>query len=108
VRIERWPVHRLIAFAARPRGVPATVAKAGLMPHPYLTGPEPVAVGASRRWVGDPLPGCGLHQLAQHNHSLEPADQAAAPREDRASSGLSVGRDGFSVLRSPVMAAKGR
>ena len=32
----------------------------------HLAGAEVVAVRASGRRVGDPLPGRGLHQLAQH------------------------------------------
>ena len=64
--IERRPIHRLIAAAARPGGVPAAVAEAGLMTHQDLVGAEGVAVGAVRGWVIDPLPGRGLHALAQH------------------------------------------
>ena len=36
----------------------------------HLTGTKPVAVRAVRRRVRDPLPGGGLHQLAQHGYSL--------------------------------------
>ena len=32
-----------------------------------FAGAEGVPVRASRRWVGDPLPGRGLYQLAQHD-----------------------------------------
>ena len=66
MRIERWTVHRLIAGAARPSGVPAAVAEAGLMPDEDLAGAERVAVRASRRWVGHPLPAEVLHEIAQH------------------------------------------
>jgi hypothetical protein len=64
--VEGRPVHRLVAFPACPGGVPAAVPEAGDMPDEDLAGAERVAVRASRRWVGDPLPGRGLHQLAQH------------------------------------------
>jgi hypothetical protein len=36
VRVERWPVHRLIACAARPGGVPTAVSEAGLMTDQHL------------------------------------------------------------------------
>ena len=39
--------------------------KPGLMPDEHLTWAETVPVRASG-WVGNPLPGRGLHQLAQH------------------------------------------
>jgi hypothetical protein len=64
VRVERWPVHRLVAGAACPGGVPAAVAKAGLMSNEDFAGAEGVPVRASRRRSSDPLPGCCLHQLA--------------------------------------------
>jgi len=46
--------------------VAAAVAKAGFVTHEHLAGAEVVSVGASRRRVGDPLPGSGLYQLAQY------------------------------------------
>ena len=50
-----------------PAGVPtAAVTEARDMSDEHLAGAELVAVRASRRWVGDPFPGRGLHQLAQH------------------------------------------
>jgi hypothetical protein len=64
VGVERWPVHRLIASAASPGGVPAAVAEAGLVADEDLAGAQDVAVRASGRRVGDPLAGRGLHQLA--------------------------------------------
>ena len=67
VRVEWRPVHRLVARAAGPRGVPAAVPEAGLMADEDLAGAEAVPVRASRRRVGDPLPGRGLYQLAQHD-----------------------------------------
>ena len=70
VGVERRPEHRLIACAASPSGVPAAVPEAGLMTNEDLTGAELVAVGESRRWVGDPLPGRCLDQLAQHGYGL--------------------------------------
>jgi len=64
VCVERWPVHRLVTGAARPRGVPATVAEAGLVTDKDLVGAKLVAVRASRRGMGDPLSGRGLHEFA--------------------------------------------
>ena len=58
--VERWPVHRLIAGAACPGGVPAAVAEAGLVTHQDFVGAEAVTVGAVARRVGDPLP---VHRL---------------------------------------------
>jgi hypothetical protein len=66
MRVEGWPVHRLIACAARPGGVPATVTETSLMPHQHLSRPESVAVRASGRRVGDPLPAAVLHEFAQY------------------------------------------
>ena len=40
VGVERRPVHRLIACAACPGGVPAAVTEAGLMPDEDLPGPR--------------------------------------------------------------------
>ena len=65
VGVGRRPVDGVVACVAAPCGVSAAMPEAGLMPdeHP---GAEWVPVGASRRWVGDPLPGRGLHQLAHY------------------------------------------
>ena len=60
------PYTVCIAGAAGPCGVSAAVTEAGLMTYQHFTGAEGVPVRAARRWVGDPLPGRGLHQLAQH------------------------------------------
>ena len=71
VRVERRPIHRLIACAAMSTGVSAAaMAEAGDVPDEDLVRAEAVRIGASRRWVGDPLPGRRLNQLAQHG--LEP------------------------------------
>jgi hypothetical protein len=43
-----------------------------LMPYEHFAGAEGVSVGAADRRVGDPLPGRGLYQLAQHVSSLRP------------------------------------
>jgi hypothetical protein len=59
-------VHRLAAVNGRPRRVPATRSVA----HEHLAGTELVAVGALRRWVGDPLAGRGLYKLAQHTSQI--------------------------------------
>jgi hypothetical protein len=45
VRVERRPVHRLVACAARLGGVAAAVAEARLMTDQYLAGAEGVARG---------------------------------------------------------------
>ena len=41
--------------------------EARLMADEDLAGSEAVSVRATRRRVGDPLPGRGLYQLAQHD-----------------------------------------
>jgi hypothetical protein len=40
------------------------------MAHQHLLWPESVPVRAARRRLGDPLPGRGLHQLAQHDFEV--------------------------------------
>jgi hypothetical protein len=47
--------------------VAAAVAGAGFVADEDLAGAELVTVRASRRRVRDPLPGRGLHQLADRN-----------------------------------------
>ena len=47
--------------AAGPGGVPTAVPEASLVTDEDLVRAERVAVGASRRWVGDPLPARGLN-----------------------------------------------
>ena len=47
VGVERRPVHRLIACAAGPCGVPAAVAEAGLMADEHLSGDELVTTRAT-------------------------------------------------------------
>ena len=65
--VQRRPVHHRIAGSAVPAGVPAAaVAESGLTPDEDLAGAERVAVRASRRWVGHPLPAAVLHEIAQH------------------------------------------
>ena len=66
VRVERRPVHRLVAGEAGPGGVSSAVTKAGLVAHEHCAGAEDVPVGAARGRVGDPLPSSGLYKLAQH------------------------------------------
>jgi hypothetical protein len=56
VSVERRPVHRLIATAARPGGVAAAVAEARLMADEDLVSVERVAVGASGRRMSDHFP----------------------------------------------------
>jgi hypothetical protein len=84
VAVERRPVPRLVAHPAGPGGVAATLAEARLMSHEHLVGPERVPVGASRRRVGDPLPGRGLHEIAEH--PIKPRPRGNHPR-----SGLALG-----------------
>jgi hypothetical protein len=68
VGVERRPIHRRIALAARPCGVPAAVAEAGLMADEDLAWAKSVPVRATRRRLRDPFPGSRLHQLAQHDY----------------------------------------
>ena len=42
----------------------AAVPEASLMAYEDFAGAERVPVGATGRWVGDPLPSRGLYQLA--------------------------------------------
>ena len=64
--IERWPVHRLIAYPARPGGVPAAMPEAGLVADQHFAGAEYVSVGASAGWLGDPLAPAGSDELTLH------------------------------------------
>jgi hypothetical protein len=67
VGIEGRPVDRGVALSTMPAGVSSpAVSEAGSVPDEDLVRPERVPVGAMRGRVGDPLPGRGLHQLAQH------------------------------------------
>jgi hypothetical protein len=87
VGVERRPVHGLVASSAGPGGVSAAVPEAGLMPDENFACAEVVPVGAASRWVGDPLPSRGLHQLAQHSteHILRRAMRSATyPADDPA------------------------
>ena len=43
-----------------------------------LSGAELVTVQATRRQVGDPLPGRGLYKLAQHDYEANRADSHRA------------------------------
>jgi hypothetical protein len=76
MRVEWRSVDRQIARAARPGRVPASVTETRLMAHEHRAGAERMPVGASRRWAGEPLPGGGLYEVAQHNqkriHSAQP------------------------------------
>jgi hypothetical protein len=66
VDVEWRPVHRLVTRAAGRRSVPAAVTETRLTTDQDLVGAEGMPVGAASRWVGDPLPRRGLHQLAEH------------------------------------------
>jgi hypothetical protein len=68
-------IYRLITHPAYPWGVSAAVTEAGLVTHENPAGTELVPVRAATRRVGNPLPGCGLYQLAQHAWELT-TDQA--------------------------------
>ena len=71
VGVEWRPVHNGVAGSASPGGVPASaVTEAGDMPNKNLSRAEWVPVRATLGPVGDPLPGRGLHQLAQHTGEL--------------------------------------
>jgi hypothetical protein len=70
VRVDRWPVLGVVARAAGPGGVSAAVPEAGFVADEDLVGAEAVPVRAPSRWVGDPLPARGLHQLAQHSQKV--------------------------------------
>ena len=78
VGVDRRPVHRLIACAARPGCVPAAVTEASLMTDENLSGAELVTVQATRRQVRHPLPGRGLYKLAQHDYEANRADSHRA------------------------------
>jgi hypothetical protein len=67
VGVERRPVHRGIALSAGPGSVSAAVLKAVDVSNEDLVRPEGVSVGASARWVHDPLPGRGPYEVAQHD-----------------------------------------
>jgi hypothetical protein len=68
VSVERRPEHRLIARAARPRGVPAAVPKAGLVTHEHRAGAKVVAAWAMHGWSGDPMPAAIPNQIADSGH----------------------------------------
>ena len=70
MRVDRWPVLGVVARAAGPGGVSAAVPEAGFVADEDLVGAEAVPVRAPSRWVGDPLPARGLHQLAQHSQKV--------------------------------------
>ena len=76
VSVQGWSVNRVITCAARPGGVPAAVAEAGLMADEHFTGAEVVPVGTACRWVNDPLPGCRRHEIAQHSGKPMPEGQS--------------------------------
>jgi hypothetical protein len=61
VSVQRRPVHRGVACAARSWGVAAAVAEARLVPYDDLAGAELAPVGASHRRLGDPHPARGLN-----------------------------------------------
>jgi len=65
---------------ARPCGVPAAMAETSLVTHKYLTRAEGVPVRATRRRVGDPLPGRRLHQLGQHKYKPMPQTARSSVR----------------------------
>ena len=45
----------------------AAMAEASLMAYEDLVWAQGVTVWAATRWVGDPFPDHGLHELAQHS-----------------------------------------
>ena len=84
VSVQRRTVDSLIAYPACPGCVPAAVAQACLVADQDLVRAERVAVGASRGTMRDPLPGRGLHEVA--DRPIKPG-----PRGNRPRSGFSVG-----------------
>jgi hypothetical protein len=64
--IKGRPVHRLVACAARPRGVAASVAEARLVSDEHLAGAELVTVRAVLWRAGDPLAVRGQYEVAKH------------------------------------------
>jgi hypothetical protein len=68
VSVERRPVHDLVALSACPCGVPATMTKAGLMPHEHLAGAEGVPVRAALGWANHPLAIRAAHQIPDSRH----------------------------------------
>jgi hypothetical protein len=71
VGVERWwPEHRLVACQARPGGVPAAVAEAGLMSYEDLVGAEGMAAWATHGWLGNPRPARCSDQLTLHLSGL--------------------------------------
>jgi hypothetical protein len=68
---ERRPLDDGVAGCTPPTGVPTSaMPKADDVSNEDLIRPEPTAVGAARRPVGDPLPARGLHQLAKRDGNL--------------------------------------
>jgi hypothetical protein len=68
--VQRRPVHSLVARTARPSRVPATMTETRLMADEDLAGAERVPVRAAAGRVGNPLPVCGLHEVAEHTSTL--------------------------------------
>ena len=69
--VEQRPAHHGVARAAVPARVPApAVTEARDVSHEDLIRAEWMTVGASRRWVRDPLPGRGLNKITEHGYSL--------------------------------------
>ena len=58
------------------------------MTHQDLVGAEAVAIGATRRRVDDPLPGRGLHQLAQHDYKPKAGTDGQRGRADCSTKGI--------------------
>jgi hypothetical protein len=85
VSVEGRPVEHGIACSAVPARVTASgVTEAGDMANEDLIRAERVAVGASRGRMRDPLPGRGLHEVA--DHPIKPRPRGNHPR-----SGLALG-----------------
>ena len=66
--VQRRLVHHRVTGSAMPAGVSSTaVSEAGDVSDEDLIRSERVPIRAAGWWSGDPLPGSGLHQLAQHS-----------------------------------------
>jgi hypothetical protein len=64
VRVERRPVHCLVAGETRPGGVSAAVTEASLITHDRPAGAELVPVRAARGRADDPRARRGLYEVA--------------------------------------------
>ena len=69
------PVYRVVAGAAGPGGVPATVTEARLVADQHLIRAEHVSVGASAGWPGYPLAVGGSDELTCTRQAYAPGGE---------------------------------